>query len=406
MLIYNFLLYLLYPIILIRLAIYTFKNSLSLSYISHKLLNSKNIKKKSLWIHAASVGEKKIAIGLSQELLKNGYKDILITSNTPSSKYYFDNSQLKGVEHHYLPLDYYLLTKNLVNKISAKLLIVIETEVWPNLYNACKKNGTKILIINGRFNAPRGILGILSKNIYKKTLNNVEHVYTKSIKDKQNYERFLDETKVSNIGNIKYSFLSNKSNQKIIDRKYVLLASSHHREEIIIIKEWLKLKSNKYLLVIVPRHPERLGDILSDIPLSGINIAIRSKNEKVRNSTQLYIADTIGELESFIEYCEFTIFGGSFVDVGGHSFMEAAAKAKTIIVGPYMYNFIEETEEFLKNNALIMCQKPIMLKNIFEKLFRSKSKREVFEKCAKKLVQEKRFIINDYLKLIDTHFKG
>ena len=99
-------------------------------------------------------------------------------------------------------------------------------------------------------------------------------------------------------------------------------------------------------------------------------------------------------------------FGGSFVDVGGHSFMEAAAKAKTIIVGPYMYNFIEETEEFLKNNALIMCQKPIMLKNIFEKLFRSKSKREVFEKSAKKLVQEKSLIINDYLKLIDTHFKG
>jgi len=406
MLLYNLLLYLIYPLVLIRLAIYTLKNSLSLSYISHRLLKTKKIKKKSVWIHAASVGEMKIAIGLSRELLKNGYKDILITSNTHSSKYYFDNSQLKGAEHRYLPLDYYLLTKDLVNKISAKLLIVIETEVWPNLYNACKKNGTKILIINGRFNEPKGILGILSKNLYQNTLNNVEHVYTKSIKDKDNYERFLDETKVSNVGNIKYSFLSNKSNQKIIDRKYVLLASSHHREEIIIIKEWLKLKSNKYLLVIVPRHPERLGDILSDIPLSGINIAIRSKNEKVRNSTQLYIADTIGELESLIEYCEFTLFGGSFVDVGGHSFMEAAAKGKTIIVGPYMYNFIEETEEFLKNNALIMCQKPAMLKNIFEKLFRSKSKREVFEKNAKKIVQEKSLIINDYLKLIDTHFRG
>ena len=406
MLTYNFLLYLIYPLVLIRLAIYTLKNSLPLSYISHRLLKTTNIKKKSLWIHAASVGEMKIAVGLSQKLLKNGYKDILITSNTPSSKYYFDNSQLHGVEHRYLPLDYYSLTKSFINTISAKLLIVIETEVWPNLYNLCKKNGTRILIINGRFNPPKGILRILSKNLYQKTLNNVEHVYTKSIKDKENYKKFLDETKVSNIGNIKYSFLNNKSNQKIIDRKYVLLASSHHREEIIIIKEWLKLKSNKYLLVIVPRHPERLGDILSDIPLSGINIAIRSKNEKVRNSTQLYIADTIGELESFIEYCEFTIFGGSFVDVGGHSFMEAAAKSKTIIVGPYMYNFIEETEEFLKNNALIMCQKPIMLKNIFEKLFRSKSKREVFEKSARKLVKEKSLIINDYLKLINTHFRG
>jgi 3-deoxy-D-manno-octulosonic-acid transferase len=156
----------------------------------------------------------------------------------------------------------------------------------------------------------------------------------------------------------------------------------------------------------VPRHPERLGDILSDIPLSGINISIRSKNEKIRNSTQLYIADTIGELGSFIKFSEFTIFGGSFVDVGGHSFMEAAARSKTIIVGPYMYNFIEETEEFLKNNALIMCQKPGMLKNIFEKLFRSKAKREIFEKNAQKLVQQKSQIVNDYLRLIDSHIKN
>ena len=92
---------------------------------------------------------------------------------------------------------------------------------------------------------------------------------------------------------------------------------------------------------------------------------IRSKNEKIRNSSQIYIADTIGELDSLIKFSEFTIFGGSFVDQGGHSFMEAAIHSKAIIVGPYMYNFVEETEEFLKNNALIMCQKPEMLKNIF-----------------------------------------
>lgn len=406
MLIYNFFLYLIYPLVLVRLLIYTLRNSISVSYISQRFIKIGNIKKKSLWIHAASVGEMKIAIGLSRELLKNGYKDILITSNTPSSKYYFDNSQLTGVEHCYLPLDYYFLTKKIVNMISAKILIVIETEIWPNLFHLCKKNNTKVLIINGRFNAPKGILGLLSKRIYRETLDNLEHIYTKSKNDKENYQRFMNESKVSNIGNIKYSFLNHESSEKIIDRKYVLLASSHHREEIIIIKEWLKLKSNKYLLVIVPRHPERLGDILSDIPLSGINIAIRSKKEKVRNSTQLYIADTIGELESFIEHCEFTIFGGSFVDVGGHSFMEAAARSKTIVVGPYMYNFIEETEEFLKNNALIMCQKPVMLKNIFEKLFRSKAKREVFEKNAKKLVQEKSLIINNYLDIIDTHYKS
>ena len=111
-------------------------------------------------------------------------------------------------------------------------------------------------------------------------------------------------------------------------------------------------------------------------------------------------------MNSLIKYSEYTLFGGSFVDVGGHSFMEAAVHSKAIIVGPFMYNFVEETEEFLKNNALIMCQKPIMLKNIFEKLFRSKSKREVFEKNAKKLVSSKKLILKKYITLIEQHINN
>ena len=119
--------------------------------------------------------------------------------------------------------------------------------------------------------------------------------------------KYVNQDKVSNLGNIKYSLIKEDHNiERIIDKKYILLASSHHREEIIIIKEWLKLKSNKFLLVVAPRHPNRLGDILSDIPLSGINITIRSKNEKIRNSSQIYIADTIGEMDSLIKYSEFT----------------------------------------------------------------------------------------------------
>ncbi len=111
-------------------------------------------------------------------------------------------------------------------------------------------------------------------------------------------------------------------------------------------------------------------------------------------------------MDSLIKFSEYTVFGGSFVDVGGHSFMEAAVYSKAIIVGPYMYNFVEETEEFLKNNAIIMCQKPAMLKNIFEKLFRSKSKREVFEKNAKKLILSKKSIQKKYITSIESHLKN
>ena len=401
---YNLFLYILSPFILIRLIAYMIRNSVGSVYLFNKLFGTKNLNKKSLWIHAASIGEMKIAIEVSRELIKIGHKDIFITSNTPTSKILFENSKLENITHCYLPMDFYFITKKFVKMVSPKLLIVIETEIWPNLYNLCEKNDTKIIIINARFNSPTGILGILSNKIYKETLNKVAHVYCKSKKDESGYLKYINKDRVSNLGNIKYSLIKEDENiERIIDKKYILLASSHHREEIIIIKEWLKLKSNKFLLVIAPRHPSRLGDILSDIPLSGINISIRSKKEKIRNSSQIYIADTIGEMDSLIKFSEFTIFGGSFVDEGGHSFMEAAIHSKAIIVGPYMYNFVEETEEFLKNNALIMCQKPEMLKNIFEKLLRSKSKREIFEKNAKSLVVSKKSIIDDYMAHVEMH---
>ncbi len=404
MLKYNFILYLVSPFILLKLIFYSIRNSVKFSNLKYKLFGQKLSSSYSVWLHAASVGEMKIALRVTKSLIDRGFKGILITSNTPSSKLIFDEAKLDNVDHYYLPFDFFFATKKFVKSTSAELLIIIETEIWPNLYHHCQMNRTAIITINARFNPPKGVLGVMSKELYKITLDKIDHIYCKSKNDVEAFKDYTDERKISYVGNIKHALVTDiVSSEKIIDKKYVLLASSHHREEILIIKEWLKLKSNKYLLVIAPRHPERLGDILSDIPLSGVNIAIRTKGEKIRNSTQIYIADTLGEMDNLIKYSEFTIFGGSFVDVGGHSFMEAASHSKAIIVGPYMYNFIEETEEFLKKNALIMCQKPEMLKNIFEKLFRSKSKREIFEKNAKTLVEAKKSILDDYIAAIEKH---
>ena len=178
--------------------------------------------------------------------------------------------------------------------------------------------------------------------------------------------------------------------------------STHPDEERQIITEWMKINDKKLLLVIIPRHPERLGDILSDIPLDMLNIAIRSKQEPIRKSTQIYIADTYGEVSNFLEYCEFVFVGGSLVDHGGQSFIEAASYGKTIIVGPYMYNFIDETEEFLKNNAMIMVKSSPTLKHVFERLIKSKQRRELFGINAKKILGAKKNIIDNYCKEIQS----
>ena len=154
----------------------------------------------------------KIAIEVSRELVKIGHTDILITSNTPTSKTLLEDSRLESVTHCYLPMDFYFITKKFVKMISSKLLIVVETEIWPNLYSLCEINNTKILIINARFNTPKGILGILSNKIYKETLNKVTHIYCKSKTDENGYLKYINQDKVSNLGNIKYSLIKEDEN--------------------------------------------------------------------------------------------------------------------------------------------------------------------------------------------------
>jgi len=355
------------------------------------------VDKETIWIHASSIGETKIALSLYSKLILT-YPEALffITTTTSSSRLLITES--KKLRHHYLPLDWALTIKRFIKLIKPKACIIIETEIWPNLINVCSDNKIPITIINGRLSNKTLNTNNLIRNIYKNALQKISLIMCKSELEKNNFiELGGPMVKTEVIGNIKYSQyddIINKNN--IINKKYVLAVSTHQDEERQIITEWLKTHGKKVLLVVVPRHPERLGDILSDLPLDMVEIAIRSKNERIRSSTQIYIADTIGETENLIEHCEFVFVGGSLVDHGGQNFLEAASYGKTIIVGPYMYNFIDETEEFLKSNAMIMVKNANTLKHVFERLLKSKQRRELFGENAKKIMIKKKDIINNY----------
>ena len=395
---YNLFLYLLSPYLIIKVIFSAFRRKSGLTFILQRLgfMNPK-VDKETIWIHASSIGETKIALSLYSKLILT-YPEALffITTTTSSSRLLITES--KKLRHHYLPLDWALTIKRFIKLIKPKVCIIIETEIWPNLINVCNDNKIPITIINGRLSNKTLNTNNLIRNIYKNALQKISLIMCKSELEKNNFiELGGPMVKTEVIGNIKYSQyddIINKNN--IINKKYVLAVSTHQDEERQIITEWLKTHGKKVLLVVVPRHPERLGDILSDLPLDMVEIAIRSKNERIRSSTQIYIADTIGETENLIEHCEFVFVGGSLVDHGGQNFLEAASYGKTIIVGPYMYNFIDETEEFLKSNAMIMVKNANTLKHVFERLLKSKQRRELFGINAKKIMIKKKDIINNY----------
>ena len=405
MMIYNLILYLISPYLISRVIIEAIRRKSGISFIGQRLgLFSKKLFKKPIWIHASSVGETKAAISLYKSLSKKfPEENFLITTNTSSSRDIIPIN--KNLEHTYLPLDWLFTTRRFINLINPRICILVETELWPNLISICKKNNISIIIANARLSKRTTESPSFIKQIYKKVLSDVDLILCKSNRDKENYIQlgYLNKN-IKVIGNLKYADTNNTvyNNENIVNRKYVLALSTHPDEERQIITEWMRINEKKVLLVIMPRHPERLGDILSDIPLDMLSISIRSKNEPIKKSTQIYIADTYGEANLFLEHCEFVYLGGSLVDHGGQNFMEAASYGKTIIVGPYMYNFIEETEEFLKNNAMIMVKSSPTLKHVFERLIKSKQRRELFGANAKKILLSKKDIINDYCKEIQS----
>ena len=401
---YNLLLYLISPYLLLSIIFGSFQRKSGFKFISQRLgLSSIKNFSNTIWLHAASIGETKLALLIYNKLKEsNPEQKFLITTNTESSSRLIKSLNNKNIEHLYLPIDWFFAMKRFFASINPKICIIVETEIWPNLLNRCKKNNVPSIIINARLSKKSTDKSNFIKNVYKEALLDITKILCKSDLEKDKYIKLgAAEDKIDVVGNLKFSeYRELKNKESLIDRRYVLAASTHHDEEMQIIQEWLKLKEKKLLLVVVPRHPERLGDILSQLPLSDIEISIRSKNEEVKNKTQIYIADTYDELDKWIKHSEFVFMGGSLIDHGGQNFLEAAFYSKTIIVGPFMYNFISETEEFLKKNALLMVKESSMLKGVFQKLIKSKNKRELFGNNAKKIMESKKDIADHYCKAI------
>ena len=399
MFIYNLLVYILSPIIITKILYNSLQRGNDSNFLKQRLgFNSFKKNKGTVWLHASSVGETKIALKLIKIFRERNLEDkIVITTTTKSSKNILDKSNEKFL-HYYLPFDFLFTMRRFITAINPKICIIIETEIWPNMINICSKRKTPIIIVNARLSKKTLDSNKMIKKIYADTINLVDGIYCKSNREKEKYHLLgASKDKLAVLGNIKLCETPNEIlSKRPIERKYVLAASTHPGEERQIITEWLKINDRRTMLVIIPRHPERLGDILSDIPLSLVRIAIRSKKDKVRNNTQIYIADTIGEVENFMQHCEFVFMGGSLVDHGGQNFLEAASLGKSIIVGPYMYNFIDETEEFLKNNAMIMVKNSKSLKHVFERLLKSKQRRDLFGENAKSLLQKKTKVLDDY----------
>ena len=310
------------------------------------------------WLHAASVGESLSILTIINELEKlKSIDQILLTTGTTSAAEIVANKLSSKTVHQYLPLDNPIFNKRFLKHWNPTYAIFVESEIWPNLIMQIKKLEIKLAIVNGRMT-----LKSYNKWLrFKKSSELIFKSFDLCLTQNKESSLFYKKLGINNTyytGNLKFS--SDKFEVTEDDfndlkgmfkgRKVFLAASTHLGEEKIISEITNKIRESKkeFITIIVPRHPNRTN--LLD-QMTNSKVVMRSSNEKVDQATDIYLADTFGELGIFYKLADFIFIGGSFVPHGGQNPIEAAYFCNNIFHGKYIENFSEVYETL--NHLLI-----------------------------------------------------
>jgi 3-deoxy-D-manno-octulosonic-acid transferase len=405
---YRLLTIILSPIILGHIIWLSVKNKQSRYFWQRLGFKYSNLPTKSLWFHCASVGEVNTLLPLIKNIHDTNNKlKIIITTNTITGAKIVNQQNLDYLFHSYLPFDWVNGINRFLSKTTPTSAYIMETEIWPNLFSVCQKNSISIYIINARLSNKTITANTWIKKLLKISLAKVTAIYSRSTKDAESYVLLgADEKKVSTVGNLKLTTVL--SHQQTLatsvipkNREYVLVVSTHKDEEHQIYEIWKKLNRSE-LLVLAPRHPERSASIVNQLDTDAI--AIRSKNQPISETTEIFLLDTVGELKNYFDRAKVVIMGGSFIPIGGHNILEPVSYNCAIITGPFMDNFKEELALLFDKKAIVHINSKLQaysqLREQLIKLLDDENYRSTFQDNTKKLSHDVKNILDDYTDLV------
>ena len=302
-----------------------------------------------IWFHGSSVGEILSVIPLIEKYEKDkSINQILITSTTLSSSKIINNFNFKKTIHQFYVLDLFFLTSRFINFWKPNIAIFIESEIWPSMFKQIHEKKIPLLLLNARLTKKTFINWNKFNNFSKSIFQLITKAYP------QNYEtiNFLKKIgvkKIKFIGNLKFSENYSKKNDRInfklknqLKNKKIWIASStHYNEEIFCAKVHMQLKKKikNLLTIIIPRHIDRVPEIISDLKKFNLNIFKHTTKIKNLSKADIYLVDTFGETQKFFKLCASVFLGGSIIKRGGQNPLEPARYGAKIFHGPNIDNF-------------------------------------------------------------------
>ena len=371
---YSLLLWLLLPLVFVRLAWRARRQPEYLQHIGERFgfysrspdfLSESPSPQSSpvIWLHAVSVGETRATVSLVARLRAAypGYQ-ILLTHTTPTGRAAGEQLYGKDVLRVYLPYDYPFAVRRFLHHFRPKLGILMETEIWFNLIHAAHAAGVPMLLLNARLSVKSAKGYGRAAGLTRNALQELAVIAAQTADDASRLVQ-LGAQNVSVMGNLKFDIAPpqamlelGKSLRKQFGatRQIFLLASTREDEEGLLLDAWQTQGfSEDVLLVIVPRHPQRFNEIADMLSARGLRWQRRSENREVSVDVQVVLGDSMGEMFAYYAASDLAFIGGSLLPFGGQNLIEACAVGTPVLIGPHTYNFADATRLAVEAGAAI-----------------------------------------------------
>jgi 3-deoxy-D-manno-octulosonic-acid transferase len=318
-----------------------------------------------LWIHAVSVGEVQAVLPLVRELLADNRElQITVTTTTPTGSARVREQLGERVHHVYFPYDLPFALTGFLRRVRPRVMLMVETEIWPNLLRYCRRHGVYTILANARLSGRSARRYARLGRFSRDTFALIDRVAAQSPADAARYRALgVPSDRVSVTGSIKFDMhipASLEERVEVLRREWggrpVWVAGSTHEgedEQVLSAHRRVLKDFPGALLILVPRHPERFDRVAALCRREQLIVARRSQSAGYDAQAQVYLADTMGELLVLMGSADVAFVGGSLVKTGGHNMLEASAQGVAVCFGPHVFNFAAISQMLVEAGAAV-----------------------------------------------------
>jgi len=351
---------------------------------------------RSVWVHAVSVGEVKSVRKLVGRL-RSAYsgQPLVVSTITPAGQELAAGTRNLADHVFYFPLDLPGAIRRTLDRVNPELVLIAETEIWPNFLRECRKRGIRVVMVNGRISDRSLPRYRVIRRWLKRVLDDYTLLGMQTETDRERIESIgADGRKVEVFGNLKYDAVETQhalppdlSAMLSSLAPLWIAASTMPGEDELILDAFSELRKRHrtLTLLIAPRHPDRFDAVERTIRERGFSCTRRTRLER---GADVLLLDSVGELASAFRHASVVFVGGSLVPRGGHNILEPAAFSNPIVFGPHMENFREIRDLFIEAHAAIEVQNAAELATTIEHLLTDTQRAAELGARARQVVEE------------------